>query len=236
MTDHPVPINPDDPVGLREPAARLRRPEILAVALVLVAAHHAIPDALFELAYRTRWMAFYELLGQGNAGTLYDALQGVFPLILCLAASLRSGLRLGDWRGQTWKVLGLCAVPVALVAAISPFTSQPFAHDRIGCWLVSPASQDLLFSGYLYGLLAMAFPARVHGRLPLTWAMLLTAMFFSAWHTPNFLSLAASFVAFQLLYTFLFGLWFLIPRRLTGSILPGILCHMASNFVAWKGW
>lgn len=211
--------------------------EALGLAVVLVAAHHTIPYTFFyHVVYRAGWRSLYDLFGEGNFATLYDAAYGVFPFLLCLTAPGRSGLRLGKWRGHTWKVVGICIAPAVLVAVTNPLTSRPFIGERIGCWLVSPATQDLLFSGYLYGFMAAAIPGRISRYLPLPWSMLIIAMLFSAWHTLNFLCFTATFVAFQLFYTFLFGLWFLIPRRLTGSILPGILTHTACNFIGWMGW
>jgi len=132
-------------------------------------------------------------------------------------------------------VLGICALPVALTAIIYPFTSRPFQCVRVGVWLISPAAQDLLFTGYLYGLLDAAFPGRLIGRLPMNKAVFITASFFALWHVPNFAGMHASFVSFQLLYTFLGGARILLARQLTGSVLPGIITHMAVNFIAWLG-
>ncbi len=66
--------------------------------------------------------------------------------------------------------------------------------------------------------------------------MFITAAFFCVAHVPNFLGIDASYVAFQLIYTFVGGAWVLLARQWTGSVLPGIATHMAVNFVAWKGW
>ena len=214
-------------------AGPLRRAEALLLALVLVAAFHALP----------RWIlvflpakALYEQLGNNGFDCLYDGLFALMPLLLCLGARSRSGLRAGVWKSQTWKVLGICALPVALTAIVYPLTSQPFTGDRIGVWLISPAAQDLLFTGYLYGLLHAVFPGPVNNRFRVGKAVLLTAAFFALWHLPNFAGIPASYVIFQLLYTFVGGAWVLLARQLTGSILPGIATHMAVNFLAWAGW
>lgn len=208
----------------------IRRRETLLLAFVLVFAHHAAPWWLFRYLPAREW---YDQLGRNGYANLYDAITGILPLILCCAAPARSGLTLGRWRGQTLQVLAICLVPIALTAIFYRFTSQPFSGGAVGVWLISPAAQDLLFSGYLYGLIDSAFPGPIHGRVRLNKAIFLTAAFFALWHVPNFWGLPASYVSFQLLYTLLGGAWMLLTRQLTGSILPGLGTHMACNFLAW---
>ena len=217
-----------------DPVTKTRKVEVILLAVVLVAAHHAIP-------YWLLWgvlpgHALYSDLGLHGLSNVVDALSAIMPLLLCLSTAGRSGLRFGTWKPRTWRIAGVCVLPVVLVAIINPFTSQPFTGDRIGCWLISPAAQDLLFSGYLYGLLNNTFPGRISSRVPLDKAVLLTAAFFSLWHVPNFLGIGPAFVTFQLFYTFLFCAWILLTRQWTGSILPVVISHMAANFVSWKGW
>lgn len=204
--------------------------ETLLLALVLVTAFHAIPYWLFWFLPAQQ---LYERLGANGYATLYDGVSGVVPLLLCLGAPSRCGFRLGTWRGHTLQVLGICALPVLLTAIVYPFTSRPFSGGRIGIWLVSPAAQDLLFTGYLYGMLNRVFAGPIHTRLPVHQAVVLTAVFFALWHVPNFGGMSASYVSFQLLYTLIGGAWLLLARQLTGSLLPGLATHMACNLIAW---
>lgn len=206
------------------------RAESIILAIVLVAAFHAIPDWLLRFLPAR---AIYERLGPEGFGTLFDGISMIMPLLLCLAAPVRSGLILGLWRARTAKVIGICALPIILTAIVYPYTSRPFSGDRIGCWLISPLAQDLLFAGYLYGLFAETFSGDVHATLKIKRAVLVTAAFFALWHVPNFDAMAASYVTFQLLYTFVGSVWMLLTRQLTGSILPGVATHMAVNFIAW---
>ena len=205
------------------------RPEALLLALVLVVTFHSIPVWVFSMLPAQQ---IYDRLGSNGYGILYYAISGVMPLILCLAAPSRSGLKLGIYRGQTLKVIGICALPIVLTGIIYPLTSRPFAGTGTGTWLVSPAAQDLLFAGYLYGLFEAVFPGTVHPRLRLRRAVLLTPIFFALWHTPNFGGMAASYVSFQLLYTMIGGAWMLLARQLTGSVIPGIFTHMSCNFIS----
>ncbi len=209
---------------------RRGKAESLLLAFVLVAAFHAVPAWVLEFLPARR---LYEDLGRNGYATLYDALTCPLPLLLCLGAAHRSGLRLGRWRGHALKVLSICVLPVVLTAIVYPFTSRPFSGGRIGSWLISPAAQDLLFAGYLYGLFGITFPGTIHKRFRVEWAVLVTAVFFALWHVPNFWGMSASYVCFQLVYTLVGGAWVMLARQLTGSVIPGLLVHMACNLISW---
>lgn len=208
--------------------------EVLLLGLVLVATHHAIPTWLM---YRILpGQKIFESYGSNVYTNVYYAVSALMPLLLCLGSARRSGLRIGSWKGHTWRVIGICTVPVAVNAAFYPFSPQHWTGGPVGAWLISPVAQDLLFAAYLFGLLAETFPGRVHPRLPLTKAALLTATLFALWHTQNLESLSPVYVLYQMSITFLFLAWTLFARQMTGSVLPVILTHMAANFVAWRGW
>ncbi len=210
--------------------ATLNKTECLLLAVVLVTAFHAVPWWAFSFLPSR---AIYERLGEHGYATLYDAITGVLPFLLCIGSPLRSGLTLGRWQGHSLKVIGICVLPVLVTAIIYPFTSRPFSGGRIGLWLVSPLAQDLLFAGYLYGLFDVVFPGHVHRRFRVKRAVLVTAAFFALWHVPNFWDMSPAYVAFQLLYTTIGGAWMLLARQLTGSMLPGVVTHMACNFISW---
>ena len=203
--------------------------ESLLLCVVLVAAWHAIPSWGFGFLPQRQ---LFESLGEHGYATLYDTATVITPLLLCLGAPIRSGLSLGRWRGCRLKVAGICLLAIALTAIVYPFTSRPFSGGPIGTWLVSPLAQDLLFTGYVYGLLARTFPARIHARIPVGRAVVLTAALFALWHVPNFWGMSAAYVSFQLVYVFIGGAWVLLTRQLTGSIIPGVLTHMGVNFIA----
>lgn len=209
-----------------------RKLEMLLLALVLVAAFHAVPAWAFAFLPRR---SLHEQLGQSLYEVLWYGATLIVPLLLCLGAPYRSGLRPGLWQDRKWRVFGICALPVVLTAIIYPLTSQPFTGSSTGIWLISPAAQDLLFTGYLYGLFDAAFPGAL-GRVRVHRAVFVTAAFFALWHVPNFAGVHVSYVLFQLLYTFLGWAWILLARQLTGSVLPGVATHMAVNFIASKGW
>lgn len=114
--------------------------ECLLLAVVLVAAFHAIPWWAFNFLPRR---AIYDRLGENWYATLYDAITGVMPFLLCIGLPLRSGLTLGRWRGRSLKVIGICVLPVLLTAIVYPLTSRPFSGGRIGLWLAAQESRVL---------------------------------------------------------------------------------------------
>jgi len=211
------------------PDASRGKAETVLLGVVLVAAWHAVPAWAFRFLPRRE---LFEALGESGYATLYDGVALIMPLLLCVGAPDRSGLSLGRWHGHGLKVLGICLLAIALTGIVYPFTSRPFSGAHIGAWLVSPLAQDLLFTGYLYGVLGCSFPGRIHERIPIDRAIVLTAALFALWHVPNFWGMSAAYVSFQLVYTFVGGAWVLLTRQLTGSIIPGVLTHMGVNFIA----
>lgn len=154
----------------------------------------------------------------------------VYSVALVLAA--RSPLRLvGELRPHARRVAFVCAVPVVLALIVVPLTDRPFQGQRIGLWLVSPLAQELLFLGFVFGLLVPRWPSNRTWRP--TPALVVTAVLFSCWHLPNLRSLPVGYVVFQLAYTLVGMLWTGLTRQWTGSILYSTATHMAVNFIAW---
>lgn len=223
-----------EPSSRAGPTTGWTRREALLLALVLAAAFYGIQ--LWVMYQLGLGRLIYDRFGSSVYQNCWHGVSLIMPLLLCLAAPGRSGLRLGMWRSRTLKVLGVCAVPPLLTAIVCPFTSKPFTGAPIAMWLISPIAQELFFTGYLYGFLDRVFPGPVSRRVPVNKAVFLTPVFFSLWHAPWFGSIATSYVIFMLVYTFVYGAWMLLARQWTGSILPGIVVHMMANFIAWKGW
>ena len=86
-------------------------------------------------------------------------------------------------------------------------------------WLISPAAQDLVFVGFLYGRFEKLFPTDVHARLPIRWALVITALYFAAWHLPNFGAMNPWYVLFQLVYVIFGCIVMGLSRQWTGSVI-----------------
>ncbi len=159
-----------------------------------------------------------------------DVLLLLYATALVLAA--RTPLKLfGSIRSNAWRVALVCGVPVLLTLVAYRFTSQPFRGSRIGFWLVSPLAQELLFTGFVFGVLERTWPSTQTWRPTRT--LLLTAVLFSMWHLPNLSTLPLRYVLFQLLYTFAGCLVLGLSRQWTGSILYATATHTLVNLIAW---
>ena len=166
----------------------------------------------------------------------YDLVALAFGLILVLPTHRRSGICIGQIREHWKKVLLFCGTPILATAIVYPLLSErPFGNAHYTMWLISPLAQDLLFTGFLFGRFNQLFPSYIHDRIPMRWAVLITAFFFVLWHTPNFASgISKEYVLFQLCYTFVGFLLTGLVRQWTGSMLYGTLTHMAINYIAWQ--
>ena len=161
-------------------------------------------------------------------------LEVAFGLLLVLSAPSRSGICIGHIRLHWKKVLLTCGLPVLLTGIVYPFLPyRPFAGQPIMIWLTSPLAQDLVFIGYLYGCFESVAPSYIHRRIRIRWALVLTAVFFSLHHFSGYACWPASFVSFQMLYTFLGLLLIGLSRQWTGSILYAVAAHTGVNLIAW---
>ena len=159
-----------------------------------------------------------------------DVVLLLYATALVLAA--RTPLELfGSIRPNAWRVALVCGIPVLLTLVVYRLTSQPFRGSRIGIWLVSPLAQELLFTGFVFGVLERKGP-RTQTWRP-TRALLATAVLFSLWHLPNLSTLPVRYVLFQLLYTFAGCLVAGLSRQWTGSILYATATHTLVNYIAW---
>lgn len=156
----------------------------------------------------------------------------IFGLALTLPHRRRSGLRLGAIRSNWLRVTFVCAIPIIATAILYPrLPVHPFAGGRIEMWLISPLAQDLVFQGFLLGRLERSYPPRSRSRFGI--ALILGALFFSAWHLQNLYSaMPTGFVLFQLAYTAAGFMLTGLSRLWTGSILYATLSHSAVNYIA----
>ncbi len=206
------------------PRARLWAVE-LSLALVLVVASHAVPTWIADAA----WLALPRARSL-EYGNLHDLVSLAFGALLAVPTARQSGLTLG--RRPTLAVVAVALAPVLATALVYPnLPTRPFAGQRIGMWLVSPFAQDLLFVGYLYGRFARLAPP-TDARRPQA-ALLATCGLFALWHVPNFFTMPAGYVVFQLGYTFA-GLCLTgLSRQWTRSALYAMATHVLVNFIAW---
>ena len=212
-------------------ANRHRFKELLITALVIVLAW-ILPKLPYYFSTLDTYLTHQHTIG-------HDALHDLILLVLAIALVAptlkRSGVCLGDIHKHWKKVASVCLLPSILVAIAFPLiTPKPFVGYSTTMWLISPLAQALIFIGYLYGRLALVFPSVIHDKLRIHWALVIAALYFAAWHIPNFAGNAsASFVVFQLIYTFVLFIIVGLSRQWTGSVLYYTLTHASINFIAW---
>lgn len=222
----------------------------LCVAAVLTFAYQPVADSIFELTWPKHAAPFVVKIESGktilikreNPSDVFDWIgpdnwrygcELVMGLVLAVPTWYASGLRIGTIREHWLGVSLICGLPLALTLIVYPLLpAQPFAGAPSGLWLLSPPAQDMVYSGFLYGRFERLFPNFLSDRIRIRWAVIVTAMFFSAWHIRNFENMEPSYVWFQLLYTLVGAIWIGMSRQWTGSMLYGMFAHMAGNYIA----
>lgn len=170
-----------------------------------------------------------------SKGYWSDAWVLLFGVLLVAQAPRASGLRIGALRTNWKRVLLVCGLPVLIVAVVYPLLpNRPWHAMSSSMWTLQPLAQDLLFAGFVYRTLDLSFSGRVVRWLPVEWPLLLTSVFFAAWHLPNLRWMASSDLTIQIGYTFLGSCVIGLARQWTGSLYYGLAAHMLANFIAWS--
>ncbi|MHC5039683.1 MAG: CPBP family intramembrane glutamic endopeptidase [Planctomycetota bacterium] len=203
--------------------------ECLFVSLLLAFGHFFIPNDASRYAP--------ELFPSKDLSQLFEwafwILYFGYALVLALPTWKRSGLVLGNLRGNGWKLLVICGLPVlASFLLFRFFLESPFKEERFLFWLGGPLAQDLVFAGYLYGKIHRTFPGEIHKAIPLRNAAWITALYFGAYHFINLGTMDTSLVLFQVAYSFAGFIWMSLSRQITGSILYFTLAHAGANLMA----
>lgn len=203
----------------------------LTIALVLTFAMIAVPKVAvaygnFLAEHGLDWLAHRNV---------YFVAELAIALILVAPNPKTYGLCIGNIRDFWPRVLIFCAVPVILTwIVVSWMPASPFKGNANGIWLISPLAQDLLFAGFLWPHFSKFFPGNLSARIPIPRGVILCAAFFTLYHVPNFASMPTQFVCFQLVYTFVGGVWTGLTRFWTGSVIYMTMSHMIVNFLATR--
>jgi membrane protease YdiL (CAAX protease family) len=147
-------------------------------------------------------------------------------------------LRLGRWRSEA------LAIFLILLAWLAPnvlprfFVQGSWKLPEFSLFLVisvavAPVVEEFLFRGLLQRYFDLLCPYRWLPRLPLTAAIVLSALLFSLWHFPNPIRWVASLNSLKPYLHLAGGLTLGILRERTGSIWPGVVIHALGNLSAW---
>ncbi len=127
----------------------------------------------------------------------------------------------------------ISVLPVVLALLCGLFRPGPKAPLALLWYVFSiPVGEELLFRGWIYGILSRRWPQMASDTNPLPVALWLSAAAFAIWHLQNLTREPLTLVVFQLLYTFLTGVWLGYLRWKTGKLLFPVLGHIAVNLSA----
>jgi len=169
--------------------------------------------------------------------TASDTALLVFGVILVASDPRRSGITLGT-KKNSGKALVACGVIIG-GTLLYRFALNGNAFDSWNApwstWAISPIAQELVFSGFILGLLNEYFPRRWIEPLPLSGAVVASAALFGMWHfIPDviFSDRDASWLLFRQAYTAIPWMLYAMTRLWTGTILYAVVMHLAVNFIS----
>lgn len=133
---------------------------------------------------------------------------------------------------------------MTLVAAVVMlFIRVPFQGGSSAFCFTVPLSEELLFRGFLFAVVADAFRGSIHiGSQRISVAALITGVAFGVWHLGGLYWPVQGFSLFQVAYTTIAGILFAMIRERTGSLWPCWLVHFVVNLWAvempgmWGQW
>jgi membrane protease YdiL (CAAX protease family) len=189
-----------------------------------------------ETTRRIEGDQFRSELGWFASATFRDLVLLGFGLLLVASAPRRSGISLGT-KEHRGKAIAICGFIIGGALAYRVFfQGGTFSDWQTGwsIWAISPLAQELVFSGFILGLLHQHFPRWWFASVPMTTAVAITAALFAMWHfIPDYIFAREdmSFIGFRIAYTA--GGWLLygISRLWTGTILYAVIMHIAVNFI-----
>lgn len=158
-------------------------------------------------------------------------------LLLALALTVWSPAAFGLRPGDTWRhrrlVLALGAVLLVPMIAGMLFIRSPFYDGTRAAYVLVPLTEELLFRGFVFAVLAQAFP---HGwtvrGVRISVAALVSAVAFGLWHLGGLQWPQSGFIWLQLAYTTLGGLGFGLLRENTRSLWACWVIHFVVNLWA----
>ncbi len=109
-------------------------------------------------------------------------------------------------------------------------SSQNTLQDLFWFVVCIPWGEELLFRGWFWAVFKSLFKGHFFTLTnPLPAELVFSSLAFSLWHLQNYSQFSLSFLLFQLLYTFLTGLWLGYLRWKTGKITSSVLAHVLIN-------
>jgi membrane protease YdiL (CAAX protease family) len=211
--------------------ALIRRPHVRAAVWLFLIALTSADTVILE--------GVGSLLSLASSRAVY-----VLPLIACLLVLLMVfwspdafGLRLGNHR-KVWWVYPVYAGVFALYSWLWGRLVPDHVLRTIGehispsTYLLAPFREELLFRGFMYGVLAEMYPESEASTSRISKPVLFTAILFGLSHVGWITAIGWSWGLEQVAFAFGVGLAFGYVRRRSGSLLGPFVLHAVGNFVA----
>lgn len=204
--------------------ARPTTRRVSAIVVTVAVTFHWIPNYW--------WHHTSKLLG----GLPFPWALGASMLALGAALTLWSPQIFGLTWSDTWKrrrCVAFIGGGMTLVACVGMlFIRVPFFGESASIYLCTPLFEELMFRGFIFAVLADAFPRTLAvGRLRFSTATLISAVAFGLWHLGGLNWPENGFILFQVFYTSIAGFLFALIRERTGSLYAPWFVHFLVN--AW---
>ena len=160
-------------------------------------------------------------------------IEAVLALLLVFWMPRAFGLRLGSHR-KVWWIYLACG---ALYAICWLWGSQTFPSEVVlssrqpSAYLLTPFREELLFRGFMYGVLVDMYPSSEASGRWISKPVLFTAILFGLWHWGCISVAGWGWGLGYIAFTFLAGLVMGYVRRRSGSVLGPFVMHAVGNFI-----
>jgi membrane protease YdiL (CAAX protease family) len=206
-------------------------PHVRAAVWVLLI---ALTFAANHICWRVGWTL--SLISRDVVQAL-PLLGAVLALLLVFWSPARFGLTLGNHRKAWWAYMAagvLFGAYYALRGHLLPrdILQTIGEHTRPSAYLLTPFREELLFRGFMYGVLAEMYAESEASSRWLSRPVVITAVLFGLWHWPWIPAVGWLLGSANILFTVGVGLVFGIIRRRSGSVLGPFVLHAVGNFVA----
>jgi len=156
----------------------------------------------------------------------------VTVLVLVFWSPTAFGLRLGTHR-KVWWIYVVCGVLYAgyWLWGWRVFPNELLVQGAPSTYLLTPFTEELLFRGFMYGVLVDMYPSSEASQRWISKPVLFTAVLFGLWHFLAIYLVGWGWGLGYVGYAFFAGLVMGYVRRRSGSVLGPFLMHAVGNFI-----
>jgi membrane protease YdiL (CAAX protease family) len=142
------------------------------------------------------------------------------------------GLRLGSHR-RVWWIYLACGALYAIywLWGWQAFPNEVLSPAQPSYYLLTPFTEELLFRGFMYGVLVDMYPSSEASARWISKPVLFTAILFGLWHSGWIFIVGWGWGLGYVAFTFLAGLVMGYVRRRSGSVLGPFVMHAVGNFI-----